>query len=106
MVQRSQCRISEHFLSLPTQQRLQPRYALPLLLLLLLQPLQIEALLLLLLLLLPSAVKSFIATAGGEADEDKLSALMTDLEGKSIHELLAKGETSLKSCVGAAGGGG
>ena len=104
MVQRSQCRISEHFLSLSTQQRLQPRYALPLLLLL--QPLQIEALLLLLLLLLPSAVKSFIATAGGEADEDKLSALMTDLEGKSIHGLLAKGETSLKSCVGAAGGGG
>jgi ribosomal protein L12E/L44/L45/RPP1/RPP2 len=54
----------------------------------------------------PSAddVKGLITTAGGEADEEKLTAMMGDLEGKDIHELLEKGETDLKSVVGCAAG--
>jgi large subunit ribosomal protein LP2 len=52
----------------------------------------------------PSAtdVTKVIAAAGGEADEAKVAALIGDLEGKSIHELLAKGEKDLESCVCAA----
>lgn len=53
----------------------------------------------------PSAedVKNLITSVGGEADEEKLNTLLADLEGKDIHELLAKGETDLKSVVGVAG---
>lgn len=47
-----------------------------------------------------------IVAAGGEADEEKLTALIADLEGKSINELLAAGQEKLKSCAGAGGGGG
>lgn len=35
-------------------------------------------------------VNAVIAAAGGEADEAKVTALLADLEGKDIHELLAK----------------
>jgi large subunit ribosomal protein LP2 len=45
-------------------------------------------------------VTAVVTAAGGEVDEASLASLFADLEGKSIHELLAKGETSLKSCVG------
>jgi ribosomal protein L12E/L44/L45/RPP1/RPP2 len=47
----------------------------------------------------PSAeqVNAVITAAGGEADEAKVTALLADLEGKDIHELLAKvGLLSLK----------
>lgn len=47
-------------------------------------------------------VTAVVTAAGGEVDEESLTALMGDLEGKSIHELLAKGEKDLKSCAGAA----
>ena len=51
-------------------------------------------------------VTAVITSAGGEVDEAKLTALFADLEGKDIHELLAKGDADLKSCVGVGGGGG
>ena len=52
----------------------------------------------------PSAddVTAVITASGGEVDADKLAALITDLEGKDIHELLAKGDKDLKSVVGVA----
>ncbi len=46
-------------------------------------------------------VTAVVTAAGGEVDEASLTTLFSDLEGKSIHELLASGETKLKSCVGA-----
>lgn len=52
----------------------------------------------------PSAadVAGLITGAGGEADEAQIATLIGDLEGKSIQELLTKGEESLKACAGAA----
>ncbi len=52
----------------------------------------------------PSAddVTNLITSVGGEVDAEKLTALLGDLEGKDIHELLAKGENDLKSVVGVA----
>jgi large subunit ribosomal protein LP2 len=51
-------------------------------------------------------VTNVITAAGGEVDEEKLAKLIADLEGKDIHELLAKGETDLKSVTSLGGGGG
>jgi large subunit ribosomal protein LP2 len=48
-------------------------------------------------------VSALVTSAGGEVDEASLAALIGDLEGKDIHELLAKGTEDLKACVGAAG---
>jgi len=45
-------------------------------------------------------VSALITSVGGEVDEEKLALLLTDLEGKDIHELLAKGDNDLKSVVG------
>lgn len=45
-----------------------------------------------------------LTSAGAEADEAKLAALFADLEGKDIHELLAKGDNDLKSVVGVSSG--
>lgn len=50
-------------------------------------------------------VTQVITAAGGEVDEAKLAALFADLEGKNIHELLAKGDEDLKSVVGVASAG-
>ena len=47
-----------------------------------------------------------VVAAGGEADEEQLALLFTNLEGKDIHELLAKGEVDLKNCSSGGGGGG
>lgn len=47
-------------------------------------------------------VSGVITAAGGEADEEKINSLITELDGKDIHELLAKGDKELKSVVGAA----
>lgn len=56
----------------------------------------------------PSAedVTSVIASVGGEVDEEQLTKLFGDLDGKNIHELLSKGEADLKSVVGVSSGGG
>jgi ribosomal protein L12E/L44/L45/RPP1/RPP2 len=51
-------------------------------------------------------VTAVITAAGGEASEEAITKLFADLEGKDIHELLAKGEEQLKSCVSSGGGGG
>lgn len=45
-------------------------------------------------------ISALIASVGGEVDEEKLTILLSDLEGKDIHELLAKGDNDLKSVVG------
>ena len=47
-------------------------------------------------------VSGLITATGGEVDEEKLTVLLSDLEGKDIHELLAKGDKDLKSVVGSA----
>ena len=56
----------------------------------------------------PSAdqVKSVITAAGGEADDEQITKLFAELEGKNIHELLAEGQKKLKTCVSGGGGGG
>jgi large subunit ribosomal protein LP2 len=48
-------------------------------------------------------VSALITAAGGEVNEEKLQTLLSDLEGKDIHELLAKGDNDLKSVVSVAG---
>ena len=53
-----------------------------------------------------SQVAAVVVAAGGEADEAQLALLFTNLEGKDIHELLAKGEVDLKNCSSGGGGGG
>jgi len=57
----------------------------------------------------PSAeqITSLITAAGGEADEEKLNSLITELEGKNLSEIIAKGKEDLKSVsLGGGGGGG
>lgn len=51
-------------------------------------------------------VAAVVVAAGGEVDETQIALLFTNLEGKDIHELLAKGETDLKSVTSSGGGGG
>ena len=46
-----------------------------------------------------------VVAAGGEVDETQIALLFTNLEGKNIHELLAKGEIDLKNCTSGGGGG-
>ena len=55
----------------------------------------------------PSAadVTSVLSAAGAEVDEEKLSILMTELEGKDLQEVLSAGE-KLISTVSFGGGGG
>ena len=48
------------------------------------------------------AVKAVLTAAGAEVDEERVTLLLKELEGKDIHELLAKGEKDLKSVVGVA----
>lgn len=52
----------------------------------------------------PSAedVTTVVKSVGGEVDEEQLTKLFGDLEGKNIHELLEKGQKDLKSVVGVA----
>jgi len=50
-------------------------------------------------------IKSVLTAAGAEVDEERITLLLKELEGKDIHELLAKGETDLKSVVGVASAG-
>ena len=51
-------------------------------------------------------VAAVVVAAGGEVDEAQIALLFTNLEGKDIHELLAKGEIDLKSVTSSGGGGG
>ncbi|CUM46684.1 uncharacterized protein AC631_05280 [Debaryomyces fabryi] len=59
----------------------------------------------------PSAsdISSLLETVGAEADEARISALLKDLEGKQVADLIAEGQTKLASVptggAGAAGGG-
>jgi large subunit ribosomal protein LP2 len=48
-------------------------------------------------------ISAVVVAAGAEADDDKITALLKDLDGKDIHELLEKGDNDLKSVVGVAG---
>jgi large subunit ribosomal protein LP2 len=51
-------------------------------------------------------IKAVLAAAGLEPNEDNLSKLMGDLEGKDINELLAAGQEKIKDIPFGGGGGG
>ena len=51
-------------------------------------------------------IKAVIAAAGGEANEDAVSQLVGDIEGKDVDELLAAGMEKLKDVPMGGGGGG
>ncbi|KAI0050972.1 ribosomal protein 60S [Auriscalpium vulgare] len=55
----------------------------------------------------PSAadVKKVLAAVGIEADEDRLSSLISELKGKDINELIAEGSGKLASVPSGGGGG-
>lgn len=57
----------------------------------------------------PSAsdISALLETVGAEADESRISSLLSELEGKSVEELIAEGNTKLASVPsgGAAAGG-
>ena len=57
----------------------------------------------------PSAadVEKVITACGGEADSDKIAALLKELEGKNIGELIDAGKEKLSTVsIGGGGGGG
>ncbi|KAG8932737.1 60S acidic ribosomal protein P2 [Tulasnella sp. 419] len=61
----------------------------------------------------PSAddIKKVLSAGGVDVDEDRLSSLLSELEGKDINQLIAEGSSKLASvpsggAVAAAGGGG
>lgn len=56
----------------------------------------------------PSAddVKGVISAAGAEPNDEKIAALVGDLEGKSVNDLLADGMAKLKDVPIGGGGGG
>ena len=56
----------------------------------------------------PSAsdVKTAMAAVGIEADDTRLNALIKDLEGKDLNEILAAGQELLAKFGGGGGGGG
>lgn len=51
-------------------------------------------------------VKTLLATVGVEVDDDRLTTLITELEGKDVNELIALGKTKLNVGGGAPAGGG
>jgi large subunit ribosomal protein LP2 len=51
-------------------------------------------------------VKTVLASAGIETDDSRLSTLITELEGKSLAELIAEGSSKLLVGTGGGGGGG
>uniref|UniRef100_A0A6S8YTR9 60S acidic ribosomal protein P2 n=1 Tax=Ditylum brightwellii TaxID=49249 RepID=A0A6S8YTR9_9STRA len=51
-------------------------------------------------------IKAVIEAAGGSADEDALTKLLGDVDGKDINELLAAGMDKLKDVPMGGGGGG
>jgi large subunit ribosomal protein LP2 len=46
-------------------------------------------------------IKSLLSTVGIDGDEDRLTQLLTDLEGKDIGELIAEGQSRLVAAGGA-----
>ncbi|KII87439.1 hypothetical protein PLICRDRAFT_177187 [Plicaturopsis crispa FD-325 SS-3] len=56
----------------------------------------------------PSAadIKKVLGAVGIESDEERLSKLLSELEGKSIDELIAEGSSKLASVPSGGGGGG
>ncbi|KPI36195.1 60S acidic ribosomal protein P2 [Cyphellophora attinorum] len=56
----------------------------------------------------PSAddVKGVLSSVGVDADDDRLSKLLEELEGKDINELIASGSQKLASVPSGGGGGG
>mmetsp|Transcript_2793 Transcript_2793/g.2955 ORF Transcript_2793/g.2955 Transcript_2793/m.2955 type:complete len:118 (+) Transcript_2793:110-463(+) len=50
-------------------------------------------------------VSKVITACGGEVDDERLKSLLSDIEGKDIAELLAKGKEDLKDCSAGGGGG-
>ncbi|KAH8920688.1 ribosomal protein 60S [Atractiella rhizophila] len=55
----------------------------------------------------PSAadIKGVLSAVGIDADESRLSSLLSELEGKSINDLIAEGSTKLASVPSGGGGG-
>ncbi|KAK0730728.1 60s acidic ribosomal protein-domain-containing protein [Lasiosphaeris hirsuta] len=55
----------------------------------------------------PSAkdIKAVLASVGIEADDERLSSLISELKGKDINELIAEGSTKLASVPSGGGGG-
>jgi large subunit ribosomal protein LP2 len=51
-------------------------------------------------------VTAALTTVGVEVDADRLSALLTDLEGKDLNEVIASGSALLAKFGGGGGGGG
>lgn len=51
-------------------------------------------------------IAAVITASGAEADNDKIAALVGDLDGKDINELLATGMEKLKDVPMGGGGGG
>merc|ERR1719375_2412995 len=51
-------------------------------------------------------IKAVLEAAGAEVDEDKITALTGDMDGKDINELLAAGMEKLKDVPMGGGGGG
>jgi ribosomal protein L12E/L44/L45/RPP1/RPP2 len=51
-------------------------------------------------------IKAVLEAAGVDVNEDKVSALTTDTEGKDINEILAAGMAKLKDVPMGGGGGG
>jgi len=56
----------------------------------------------------PSAedIKSVLGAVGIDADEERLTSLLKELDGKDINELIAEGSTKLASVPSGGGGGG
>jgi ribosomal protein L12E/L44/L45/RPP1/RPP2 len=51
-------------------------------------------------------IKAVLEAAGAEANDEKISVLMGDMEGKDVNELLAAGMEKLKDVPMGGGGGG
>ena len=51
-------------------------------------------------------IKAVITAAGGEPNDDQIAALVGDMEGKDVNELLSAGMEKLKDVPMGGGGGG
>jgi ribosomal protein L12E/L44/L45/RPP1/RPP2 len=51
-------------------------------------------------------IKTALEKVGVEVDDDRLSTLLTELEGKDLNEVIATGKASLAKFGGGGGGGG
>ncbi|KAF8225546.1 ribosomal protein 60S [Tricholoma matsutake] len=50
-------------------------------------------------------IKKLLSTVGIEADDDRLTTLISELEGKSINDLIVEGSSKLASVPSGGGGG-